>query len=473
MARWGVAHLCGWGPMTEPMRGPRKDSTVSRPKFIIADDNICDTGGHYFELASLLLEGAGELGYDGILATNTRFEEDVDPSPPFQLLPAFATRRMVHWSLGVDGHSRYQRDLDAKSIGGNPFANASINLIDSFRPKRRPQLMLGKWAEGMVRVLGEIQPRTVDRVLINTGDDFAMLALAAALKRCALPPLRIDVIFHFALYEQHKTDTRRLEQLGRQCRRAIELMAPHEIRLHATTTNLAAQMRSAGLSVTAIPYPTRPRGIQPARAASPSEPCRVVLAGLPRAEKGKAVIGDVLAAIENPHLRSGRYQLSMQMPTRRWRSMIPATLQSDFERALAGSKHEAVEVMTNNLTPSDYHAWLDTAGVGLFLYNPDRYVARCSGVLLEMLVRGVPVIVPEGCWLADQVQLAGGDGSIGYIYQRRNEIPDILHRFNEDRDPICQRSLDYAKAITARHCGRNTLLEMGLTPIKPAGTNAA
>ena len=118
--------------------------------------------------------------------------------------------------------------------------------------------------------------------------------------------------------------------------------------------------------------------------------------------------------------------------------------------------------MTDNLSTQAYHAWLDTADVGLFLYEPDRYVARCSGVLLEMLARGIPVIVPDRCWLAEQVRLAGGHRSIGFIYQDRSEIPDLLTQFSRHHDRIRQRSLEYAAEIRQRHTGRNTLTEMGL-----------
>ena len=37
------------------------------------------------------------------------------------------------------------------------------------------------------------------------------------------------------------------------------------------------------------------------------------------------------------------------------------------------------------------------------VYDSERYYARCSGVLLEMLCAGVPVIVPAGSWLAAQI----------------------------------------------------------------------
>ena len=48
------------------------------------------------------------------------------------------------------------------------------------------------------------------------------------------------------------------------------------------------------------------------------------------------------------------------------------------------------------LSPEDYIDYIRQAGVGLFLYDSRRYFARCSGVLVEMLASGVPVIVPAG-----------------------------------------------------------------------------
>ena len=52
-----------------------KSSNTTTGRLIIADDNIRDVGGHFFELAGLLLAGANELGYQGVLATHASFAE--------------------------------------------------------------------------------------------------------------------------------------------------------------------------------------------------------------------------------------------------------------------------------------------------------------------------------------------------------------------------------------------------------------
>jgi hypothetical protein len=55
------------------------------------------------------------------------------------------------------------------------------------------------------------------------------------------------------------------------------------------------------------------------------------------------------------------------------------------------------------LPDGDYHELLRRSHVGLFLYDSQRYHSRCSGILVEMLSAGVPVIVPAGCWLSEQI----------------------------------------------------------------------
>ena len=137
-------------------------------------------------------------------------------------------------------------------------------------------------------------------------------------------------------------------------------------------------------------------------------------------------------------------------------------MHASYRAAVAGSVNSSLEVMTSDLSTEAYHRWLDTADLGLFLYEPHRYKARCSGVLLEMLGRGVPVIVPDGCWLAEQVRKAGGHRSIGFIYQDRCEIPDLMRQFIKHRSAMMSRASDYAKHVRQQHSAVNTLRVMGL-----------
>ncbi|QDT02786.1 hypothetical protein K227x_11640 [Rubripirellula lacrimiformis] len=452
-------------------RGSDASVTSGAPRLILVDDNIRSIGGHFFELATLLIDGAQSMGYQCVLATHHSFQETKSVPPSCQTVPIFQTRRMVRWSLGVDGQSKVQRNVSGKPIGGSRLQNLQTSLADWINPPtKRPANMIAQWSSDFVRLMQQIQPTSADSLVINTCDDFAMLALADAVSKIDLPAMRIDVIFHFAAYENDTADRKSiLQSIGRQLRDTIQRIQPHQVHLHATTTALASQLRETdcGCPVLSIPYPTRQR-----RVAVPSThpSVKAVFAGLPRAEKGRGSISSLISGIESTLLKSGRIQLSMQMPADRWESMIPASMHRHYHQAVAATDQGGpvtgpLEIMTSNLSTTDYHRWLDTADLGLFLYDPQRYVARCSGVLLEMLVRGVPVIVPDGCWLADQVRLAGGHRSIGFIYQDRAEIPELIQQFVKHRADIQARSIAHAQKVARHHHAANTLQVMGLPTV--------
>ncbi|GAA5506144.1 hypothetical protein [Novipirellula caenicola] len=450
--------------------------SVSDSRLLLFDDNIRSIGGHFLELATLLMEGAAELGYETRLATHQSFDGFDAINPKFHVEQGFRARRMIHWSLGVDGRSKVRRSVEGHNIGGSKWQNAWQNLRDPFsRPDRHPRVMLERWSDDFLKLLRHWDATDKDTLLINTADDFVMLALARALKQ--LPgdkPLTIHVVFHFAVFDSQTSLSQR-QQFGDQVNDAMKQMSPHHIHLHATTAALSKQLAEVGVVANAIPYPTRYRA--PRFRSSESPRYKIVLAGTPRAEKGRRVIPAVLSKIHGPHLASGRYQMSMQMPSKRWKRMIPKPMQSTYEQTLAASSmpdsmpqsaaDSYFEITSSDMPAAEYHRWLDTADVGLFLYDASRYVARCSGVLLEMFIRGVPVVVPDHCWLADQVRAAGGNGSVGYIYESIDQIPDLLDQMHHQYEAIRWRARHHGMAIAKRHRSTNTLIQMG---IRPAGS---
>lgn len=473
----------GMATITSNARSPMKGIAVNlpsndpgsqrhrQPQMILIDDNIRDVGGHFFELATLLLRGAQSMGYRPVMATNASFTELAAIPRHWAVVPNFRVRRMVRWSLGVDGRSTDTRDFGGRPVGGSLIERWRCRATDMFnRNVKQPTTMATWYSEDLCDLFRRIKPGADDVLIVNTADDFAMLAVADAVSRLKLPAMQIHALFHFALVDSATNDAdAKLKLIGRQLATCLHAMKPHQVRLHATTDGLADQLRRSecGGTIASVPYPTRPR--KPA-AKSNTLPIKAVLAGLPRAEKGRDAIAELLIGIESTLLKSGTVRLSMQMPPERWESMVPRSLHRSYQHAVDATEggqpsDGPLEVMTANLSTDVYHRWLDSADLGLFLYDADRYVARCSGVLLEMMARGVPVIVPDRCWLADQVRQAGGHRSIGFIYQHRSEIPELMRQFVKHRDQIQARATEHAKTIAARHDGANTLAVMGLKPV--------
>ncbi|KAA5545925.1 glycosyltransferase family 4 protein [Roseiconus nitratireducens] len=446
-----------------------------KPRLLFLDDNIRDVGGHYLELASLLAEGGAELGYDPELVTHASL---LNRNPaarsdarlihlPFAC--RFQTRRMEDWSLGVDGPALVDRNLRGIPTGGSIWTRSAQRICDyAARPRRQPGKMLRAWAGAFEESVRKFAPQPADRIVVNTGGDFQMIALAESIDQLDdLPPLSMHVFFHFAVYDQNVTA--RAHAYGRQVLEMVRHIRRrnHQIWLHATTEPLTEQLRAVGIPATAVPYPTRPR--ETVREAATEQSARkIVLAGMPRAEKGRGQIRFILQEIQSSLLRSGRMQWSMQLPPRRWQRMIPKSLQDDCRIALADpSPTGPLEILGGNLSSDRYHRWLDSADVGLFLYDARRYAARCSGVLLEMMIRGVPVVVPNRCWLADQVRLANKvSGTIGWIYDEPKEIPKLLESIDLGDSNMAERCRRNADRIRNLHSGASSLRAMGIEDLR-------
>lgn len=376
--------------------------------------------------------------------------------------------------MGIDGDSKLPRNIQGHYTDGSASERWRQTIRDALIVReKRPQKMLEQWADDFGALVVELQPQPGDRFLLATGDDFVLLALAKALRqlshRCpAAPPLTIDAMIHFALTNSRSTDAEIMRQrIAMQLSEIRRCVSPHQLSLHGTTDSLSQQYQDVGVPVRAVPYPVRATRVCQTRE---EEPIRGILAGMPRAEKGARSLAGVIDSITDPWLKSGAFRLSMQMPVHRWKSLIPKSLHANYVSAVRNDvtgelSSGPFEIRQADLSPVDYHNWLDTADVGLFLYEPYRYEARCSGVLLELLARGIPVIVPDRCWLADQVHAAGEHRGLGMIYRNRDELPGLIETFRTHRREISQHAIQYSDTVRRRHCGIGTLQAMGITPL--------
>lgn len=325
-------------------------------------------------------------------------------------------------------------------------------------PSKRPRQMIKRWSDSLLNSLRQIQPSKSDRLLLATGDDFVLLALAETLRKIETH-FAVDVLFHFALTDSGQPSVaqdRTLHRIGEQTRRVIDEIGVERVRFFATTQQLAEQWNQADLPilVKAIPYPTRPREVvQPGDekvGATLHAPLNLVLAGAPRAEKGSRNIQEFLGAI-SAQISSGQFKISLQ-----------------GQKSLAKASQPGIEVLPNRLETGEYHSWLDTADIGLFLYEPNRYEARCSGVMLEMLVRGIPVVVPDGCWLSDTLRDLGRGGA---IYGDPAEIPGLLKRCRRDYASLRRDAMQIATVVAKRHEAAKTLDELGLPDVITHGAS--
>lgn len=438
---------------------------AARRLFLI-DDNVRLVSGHFFELMSLMAEAGSAGGYEVHAAVHESFDDLDQVHSKVTVHPIFQTRRLVRWSLGVDGDSRLPRNLDGSPIGSS-IRRWRSNAADSMNfPSKRPCHTLELWRSGFAGWLRSMSASTDDRIVLSTSDDFCLLALAGVLRDYQGDPLHISALMHFALVDrQTKRPGRVLGHVGKQLRDAYSTIRnDNKISLYATTQSLTEQYRAteSGFPVQSVDYPTR---YTTPIIKRPSGPIRCVLAGLPRAEKGRGWIPDYLVSIEGL-LDTGEFVVAAQMPADQWQLMVPKNMHDRVTVNQPGANSEnqfaSIEIRTGGLGVHQYHEWLDLADVGIFLYDPDRYEARASGVLLELMVRGVPVIVPDRCHMAQEVHRYGGDGVCGWVYQHRDEVPSIMTEFANNRDRVVASCRQVAQRVAVNHDAAKLLARMNL-----------
>ena len=71
-----------------------------------------------------------------------------------------------------------------------------------------------------------------------------------------------------------------------------------------------------------------------------------------------------------------------------------------------------VTLLAEPLAGDQYNDLLLAADLIVLPYQVERYVSRTSGILAEAICAGVPALVPQGTWLADQVRRHGA----GIVY---------------------------------------------------------
>ena len=444
------------------------------PRFILFDDNVRGIGGHYFELMSVLATEAQTQGWTPVAVTHRDLPTDQRPEGCETVHRVFRTHRLLDASLGVDGRGGVPRDANGRPVDRDRWARRRLRAAVT-RRERRPDTMFATYRQDVRDALTLLNLGPGDRCVFQTGDDFSLLALLAALRDmdghfdqgCSVQvPQRVDVIVHFALVERSTRQPGKvLRDIGRQLTPPI-LRSGIDLRIHATTPRLAQQWKRTGIPaiIDEIHYPVRQTAVGRTRTDDIDAAGNVrhlVMAGMPRAEKGRRGIAPLLQSL-TPDLEAGRLRLSMQASQRVARRVLPRSLRtlarvhcSENMPDLLDPAWRGVRFIDGHLSADDYARWLSASDLAVFLYEPDRYEARASGVLLEMMIRGVPVVVPDHCYLSDVVRKRIADPSHRLIYRDRSQLIDAIRRFASHRHTLTAAAGRAAAGIRMAHHARN------------------
>ena len=362
-------------------------------KFVLLDHSLKDLGGHYYTYASCVLAAAERAGFQPMLATHRDFQE-------FDALPRTWT---AHAVFREKSHSH--RMLEATDAGRGIVTTWLDRARSAWRARAGARIA-ESFAADCRTLFERVSLQPGDHVFLATASELDLDGLTRFLESGPPEYRRVGwhLQFHLGIFDGREPDY--ASQSGRrQAMRAVFMQAlrrvpEHRVRFYCTTEQLTAQHQ--GLDVArfeTLTYPVHALFHRTERVRSATPPARIACLGHSRREKGYRELPIIIRDLWQDYLSQGRAQLVMQ------------TRRRDLRRALDAAVSQLGPAATTSpityapfpLDLERYARLVRDTDVGLMLYDGTRYYARCSGVLLEMLCAGVPVIVPAGSWLSEQI----------------------------------------------------------------------
>lgn len=380
-------------------------------KFILVDHSLKGVGGHHYEYAAHVLSAAERAGYAPVLATHRRFRPGRDYSQYWPTWPIF---RYTTYSKFTMYRSQPQRDASgAGRIAGRWSLSGVGERVKDFLHRRGRERRVAAMAAGLARLFARESVAAGDQVFLPTLSELDLEGVVRFLE--ATPSTQVadwHLQFHYNIFDGREPEfaaqAGKLDVIREAFAAALARTSNHRLYFYNTTEQLAAQYERMGLAAFhALPYPVNEalaRRDEDGAADASGEivatprPLRIACLGAIRPEKGAAELAGVVEALWDSHFLPGRCQLVVQSNKRRFRLPLPVDDADELPEGV-----EPVVYAPHPLPMEAYVELIRAADIGLLLYDSRRYYARCSGVLVELLSVGTPVIATAGCWMAEQL----------------------------------------------------------------------
>jgi len=393
----------------------RISSPVTRPAFIIVDPSLRDFVGHHHAYDSTVAHAAGLAGFRAVVLGHR------------DAIPAVAE--------GLELVRCFRRDIWGRHPWAAPFVRDGLaglpgRLLDHL-------LCLRDFAADLRQGLAGIEtpPGSIMLPHMVTSKHLGGLAQVLEERAAAGQPIQTIILMRYQamLYDN---------PVGRRGLRRLEALAAAglPIRLASDSDRLAdsfAGLTSLAVETLPIPHPAP----EPA-APPPPGPLRLASLGGARDEKGMFEIIEAIRLLraEPAGLAGLRFTLQAN-------DAAP-----DVQAALDGfaaDLPDEVTLLPRALGTAEYHAALHDADMLLLPYWRSIYEARTSGVFLEALAAGKPVIATADSWMSDELAQYGAG----------IEIPDrdapalarAIRQAARDQAALTARAMADRGAVLARH----------------------
>jgi hypothetical protein len=434
-------------------------------KFIIIDNSIEDTVGHHFQYAAHCLKAASGLGYDAVLAANKSYSSEASEWKTFpvysygfwethgstlgnslvNLNRAFSTKinqlkyKAIFSWIGYSWENRSQL-LSQTSLPGEggmknpiPWIILSSITVPMFMLSVRMNNRVHRVKGGLFKLssrrqrdpisgtpieekrsrvfykdtrtlFGRIKLEKDDIVFVPTVGLTELLGFLEYFRKEPASKLATwHMLFRRNIYKGRDTEYWRQEENLRILRNTLlhftQSLQEHRVFFYTDTDELTAQYNRFGISTfNTLPVPhTMPASEQ--EAGGDGSALIITYIGDARTEKGYHLLPHIVHDLWSDYAMSGKvrfvFQSNFNMPKGEPKIVVA---RSDLESL----PKEKVELIYDALSFEEYKNLLLETNIMLLPYDADNYYARSSGILVECLAAGIPVVVPSATWLSRQ-----------------------------------------------------------------------
>lgn len=395
------------------------------PKFILIDNSIYDTVGHYYQYAVFCLKAAKNLGYEPILATNKKNKDTKNTE--WQIHPQYSGTFGSHLEYHSFMISLYQKFEKSK---------AKVLLYGLFRilgPEITKKLLgkkkIEEFAKNTQDLFSKISISEGDIVFLPTSELVEMFGIAECAKKS---PSLNKASWHFLF--------RRSLYVGSPENYSFAYLKQFLLKLgfdnFFKSVNLrtffytdSAQLTDQYDKMGSVKFHTLPIPHTVPKQASKKQDDKLVVTylGDARTEKGYQYLPSLVQDLWLDYVKNDKILFVIQS-NYNVQEGEPAAVVARTQ--LQTFPSEKVKLVLDSPGHDKYQELLQNTDVMLLPYDKSNYYAKSSGILAESLALGIPVLVPSGTWLSRQF------ASEVYRYQLslkerlevlKSEVADIIY----------------------------------------------
>ncbi|MCC5997012.1 MAG: FkbM family methyltransferase [Oceanicaulis sp.] len=335
-------------------------------KVISIDPDALDHLGHYLAYNIRLAEAAAERGIAFGIAGNKAFDTGYLPAGCKDFIPAFT----VH-SWGV----------------GNKPRGPNSKLVKQFDQE------VGQFVEAL--------PALPDGALT------VLYMYCGSVEHAKIiynyTKSRADILVHINLFWSFVNDESNPDYVAKWEEFIHDAERDPRIVLAMPTEGLRRGFaRSFGVFLPVAPHPSTTFSDAEARALSssalrslPSDP-KVLFPGAMRPEKGFLLTEQVAPRL----VREKNVKCVV-------RGSVARTTDPDMIAIMEGLKASGVPIVSEHFSDDEFPKFLQTGDLIVCPYRPPDFSRRTSGLIIDSMLLGLPVVVLENTWLAELVEHSG------------------------------------------------------------------